>query len=278
MSHPTKKVSIFIPSLNCGGAERSMLKLAGGIAGRGYPVDLALSSEEGPFLAEVPTSVRIVNLNARRVLASLPALIRYLRIERPFALLSALHANIVALWAKRLAGVSTRIIVTERNTLSIETHQVNTDLRLRLMPQLVRRFYPWADGIVAVSKGVADDLIQVSGISPEWIRVIYNPIVTPELMEKAQEPLEHRWFGPGLPPVILAVGRLALQKDFSTLIHAFAQVRQNCPARLLILGEGEGRLALEALVSQLGVERDVNLPGFVANPYSYMARAAVFLL
>jgi glycosyltransferase involved in cell wall biosynthesis len=152
------------------------------------------------------------------------------------------------------------------------------DFRMRLMPKLVRRFYRWADGIVAVSKGVADDLVQVTGLPPERIQVIYNPIVTPELMAKAQDTLDHPWFGPGQPPVILAVGRLDPQKDFHTLIRAFAQVRQIRLSRLLILGEGEERQALEALVCQLGLQDDVCLPGFVANPYPYMTRAGVFVL
>jgi glycosyltransferase involved in cell wall biosynthesis len=110
------------------------------------------------------------------------------------------------------------------------------------------------------------------------IQVIYNPIITPELRAKAQVPLEHPWFRPGHLPVILAVGRLTAQKDFRTLITAFAQVRKNRQARLLILGEGEERRALEMLAEQLGVESDVGLPGFVQNPYPYMCGASLFVL
>jgi glycosyltransferase involved in cell wall biosynthesis len=62
------------------------------------------------------------------------------------------------------------------------------------------------------------------------------------------------------------------------LIEAFAQVRKSHPTRLLILGEGEERPQLEALIRQLGLEQDVNLPGFVSNPYPYMAHAALFVL
>lgn len=278
MSALPKRLSIFVPDMVVGGAERSMLKLAAGIAARGYAVDLVLSRAEGPFLAEIPQSVRLVDLKSRRVLTSLLALIRYLRRERPVALLSVLHANMVALWARRLSGVSTRVVVSERNTLSSEVQRYASDLRIRLMPWLVRHFYPWADCIVAVSEGVADDLAQIAQIPSERMRVIYNPIVTPELREKAQAHLEHPWFRPGEPPVVLAVGRLAAQKDFATLIRAFALVRQAHLARLLILGEGEERSALESLVRQFGLEQDVGLPGFVANPYPYMTRAAVFVL
>ena len=222
--------------------------------------------------------MRVVDLKASRVLASLPALVRYLRRKQPQAMLSAMgYANIVALWARRLAGVPTRVVVSERNTLSSSVQHASS-WRGRLMPHLIRRFYPLADGIVAVSKGVADDLAQVTGIPREHIQVIYNPVVTPELQEKAQAPLEHPWFAPGESPVLLAVGRLTAQKDFPTLIHAFAQVRRACSVRLLILGDGEERPALEAIVRRLGLERDVSLPGWVSNPYAYMARASLFVL
>jgi glycosyltransferase involved in cell wall biosynthesis len=110
------------------------------------------------------------------------------------------------------------------------------------------------------------------------MKVIYNPVVTPELFEKVTEPLDHPWFDPGSPPVILGVGRLEKQKDFSTLIRAFAQVQQQRPARLMILGEGTERPYLEALVQELGLAEDVALLSFVSNPYAYMVRAAVFVL
>jgi glycosyltransferase involved in cell wall biosynthesis len=143
---------------------------------------------------------------------------------------------------------------------------------------LIRFFYPWADGIVAVSKGASDDLAQMAGLDRKRIRTIYNPVVLPELLGKTQTALEHPWFEANQPPVILGVGRLHPQKDFATLIQAFAQVRQRRQARLLILGEGPERPKLEALVKKLGVEQDASLPGFVTNPYPYMAHAALFVL
>jgi glycosyltransferase involved in cell wall biosynthesis len=278
MSTPPQRLSVFLPDLGFGGAERSMLKLAAGMAARSYAVDLVLARAEGPLLAEVPRSVRLVDLEAHRMLASLPALVRYLQRERPVALLSVLHANVVALWARRLAGVPTRVIVSERNMLSIEAHNYVSDMRMRLMPRLARYFYRWADDIVAVSKGVADDLTQILQVPSERVRVIYNPIVTPELMAKAEVALEHPWFRPGEPPLILAVGRLAEQKDLPTLIRAFAHVQRSRPVRLLILGEGEVRQGLEALIGQLGLEHAISLPGAAMNPYPYMVRASLLAL
>jgi len=272
------QLSILIPELVVGGAQRSMLKLSGGIAARGYEVDLVLARAMGPLLAEVPPSVRLVDLGARRTVTSLPALVRYLRNERPAALLSVLHANMVALWAGRLVGDGLRTIVSERNTLSREAEHYRSSVRMQLMPKLAKLFYPWADEIVAVSEGVADDLSGMTGLPRERIRVIYNPIVTAELADMARAPLDHPWFAAGQPPVVLAVGRLEAQKDFTTLIRSFALVRRHRPSRLLILGEGEERPALEALVEDLSLQSDVGLPGFVPNPCPYMAHAALFVL
>jgi glycosyltransferase involved in cell wall biosynthesis len=143
---------------------------------------------------------------------------------------------------------------------------------------LAQWFYPWADAVTAVSEGVAVDLVRAAKLSPSHVQVIYNPIVTPDLQKKSESLLEHPWFRTGEPPVVLGVGRLTAQKAFSVLIEAFAKVRKSQPARLLILGEGEERPMLEALTKELGIEQDVNLPGFVSNPYSYMAHAALFVL
>jgi glycosyltransferase involved in cell wall biosynthesis len=103
-------------------------------------------------------------------------------------------------------------------------------------------------------------------------------VITPEVREKARARLQHPWFETGQPPVVLAVGRLTKQKDFPLLIRAFAQVCQKRRARLIILGEGPDRPLLEAQVSELGLEDEVALPGFVENPYAYMSRAALYVL
>lgn len=267
-----------MPSLDGGGAQRSMVRLAGGIADRGYPIDLVLARANGHYLDEVAPSVRVIDLRAPRMVLSLPALVRYLRAERPVAMLAALnYVNIVSLWARKLAGVDTRLVVSERNTLSIATRQ-RSSWRLRLRPHLVRRFYRWADGIVAVSHGVADDLSRVTGLPRERIDVIPNPVITPALKAMAEASLDHPWLQPGEPPVVVGLGRLVPQKDFGTLIRAFASVRKGRDARLLILGEGPERDSLGSLVTEHGLRRDVQMPGWVTNPYPFLARSSAFVL
>jgi glycosyltransferase involved in cell wall biosynthesis len=100
------------------------------------------------------------------------------------------------------------------------------------------------------------------------------------MLAKASEPVSHPWFTPGQPPVILGVGRLTPQKDFPTLLRAFALVRRQRPARLVIVGEGrtEAKEALLRLAIELGCPDDVSLPGFTHNPFCFMANASVFVL
>jgi glycosyltransferase involved in cell wall biosynthesis len=278
MSKSQERVAIFLPALYGGGAERTMLKLAGGIVERGYAVDLVLAQAKGEYLSEVPQKVRVVDLKVSRDLFSLPSLVGYLRRESPAILLSGLHTNIIAIMARRIASVPTRLIVSERNTFSVRTKSFSSDIRMRLMPNLVRLLYPFSDWVVAVSNGVARDLVETIGIPKEKVTVIYNPVITPELKAKALETLDYPWFKPGQPPVILSVGRLTAQKDFATLISAFVKVRETYDARLLILGEGDERQSLEAQVKRLGLDQYVSFPGFIANPYPYMRNATVFVL
>ena len=309
----SKHVALSLSSLVGGGAERVMLNLAGAFCARGHRVDLIVSRAEGELLDQVPEGVTLVELRRApskiwsrlRVLAAdpaglasllrpvllpistsskvryLPDLVHYLRRERPQVLLSAMtDMNLAALWARRLAKVPTKLVISEHINLSqwVQASANRRKWRYRFLLPLVARTYPWAEAIIAVSTGVADDLSTQTAIPRERILTIYNPVVTPDLEEKSRASCAHPWFAPGSPPVLLAVGRLAEQKDFPTLLRAFARVRRARPARLLILGEGEERTNLEGLARELDVVGDVELPGFVLNPFPYMARAAVFVL
>jgi glycosyltransferase involved in cell wall biosynthesis len=218
-------------------------------------------------------------------LPHLPPLVRYLRAERPDALFSAMPMpNLLAVWARRLAKVPTRVLVSERNTLSAMIDG-SRRWRDRGLPQLLGRGYRLADGIVAVSDGVADDLANRSGLPRARITTVYNPVITAELTAMADQPVAHRWFRPSAPPVVLGVGSLSGRKDFPTLIRAFARVRAQRDCRLVILGQAmspkktlDQRNRLIALAASLGVAADVDLPGFAANPFAYMARARAFVL
>jgi glycosyltransferase involved in cell wall biosynthesis len=271
-----ERLALFLPTLDDGGAERVMLQLAASFSARGHDVDLVLAIPGGPLDAQVPRGPRVVSLDASRTVLALPALIRYLRRERPVALLSTLeHANVLAVGAAAFARTGVPIVLREANVL---LPRLALDRRARLLRGLMWRAYRAADRVVAVSRGVATSLTDELGLDAQRLRTIYNPIVTAALFERATAALDDPWFAPGAPPVVLGVGRLAPQKDFATLIRAFAQLRAGRQARLVILGEGPERRPLEELTRRLGVAADVKLPGYDHNPFRYMSRASVFAL
>ncbi len=270
--------AIFLPSLAGGGAERVNLNLAAGFAEQGLRVDLLLAKAEGPYMNQIGSRVRLIDFDRKRVITTLPQLVNYLHRYRPATLLTALdHVNIVALWARRLAAVPTRVVVTVHNTM-LETNSPSGLHRARLIPHCIRLFYPWADAVIAVSAGVADALARRTRLARDQVQVIYNPVVSSDLEQLAGEELRHPWFDSGGPPVILAIGRLTKQKNFPLLIQAFAHLLERCPARLLILGEGEERASLEAMVREKRIDAQVAMPGFVNNPYRFLSRADLFVL
>jgi glycosyltransferase involved in cell wall biosynthesis len=271
-------IAFFLPSVRGGGAQRVIVNLAQGISARGLPVDLVLTAAEGVFLDQLPSAVRVVDLRAGRLRRSIGPLTGYIRRERPRVLVSSMtHANLIALWAARLARRSTPVMVTEHDTMSQSTRHYGWVAR-GFWPFVLRAFYPWATWVVAVSRGSADDLARTSGLPRDRMHVVYNPVITSAIMALARQPTDHPWFAPGQPPVVLGVGRLTRQKDFPTLLRAFAEVRRKRAGRLIILGEGEDRPLLESLAKELGVGDDVALPGFNENAMAYMARSAVFAL
>jgi len=273
-----KRICIFVQTLSGGGSERAMLNLMHQFVGREIAVDLVMTRRAGEYLDLVPKEVTIIDLGTGVPRASIGALSNYLKTVQPDAMISSIaNASIVALVARRVARVPTKVAVSIQNTLSAELSG-NKGMRHGMINRSVRWFYPMADLIACVSTGVADDLAEVTGIPREKIDVVYNPVITDSLFERAKEPLDHPWFAEGQPPVILSVGRLAPQKDQTVMIEAFAKLRKRRPCRLLILGQGSERERLESLIADLKIGDDVSLPGFAPNPYAYMSRAAAFTL
>ncbi len=306
------KIAVLLPSLEGGGAERSMLNLVKAFVARGRTVDLVLCKAKGAYMGDIPAGATLVELQhtnnllarckaamlnirdffallkpvlmAKKIapeVARIDALQRYIEEHRPDVILSAMpYANLLAIWAKQKSSVNVPVVVSERIALATHCSTPSNARKWRWhhLPELVRRTYPGADAVTTVSTHVADDLRHNIGLDHPAITTIYNPVVDDALRTSARQSLQHAWFAPGKPPVILGVGRLTEQKDFATLMRAFASVRASTEARLVILGEGRLREDLEALAVELGIEADVEMPGFVSNPLQYMARASVFVL
>lgn len=267
-----KKIHIgfFIPSVRGGGAEKMFVHLANEFTKRDFKVDLLLAQKEGPYLEDISDKVKIVDLRSPRVLKSLFPLIQYLKNEKPDILVSTLnHVNIIAIIAKIVSRVPVKIIIRQ----AIHYRFFSNKKRLLLDQYLFKK----ADKIIAISKGVETSLIELVKIPREKVVTITNPVFNQSIIEKSREEILHPFIHKKKYRIILGAGRLSRQKGFLTLIRAFEKMK-NDSIRLIILGEGESREELENMVKELGLEKVISMPGFVQNPYAYMARADVFVL
>lgn len=273
------KISVLLASYSVSGVPRITLSLVRELATRGYPVDLILVTGRLPdeVRRDLNGSVRLIELRHPRTIRALPSLWRYFRRERPAGVIVAEeHLNAVALLALRAARSDTRIAISFHVPPDLGHRRPIWDSRR--WPLLVGRWvYPWADAIVPISQAMGDQLANATGIPRDHLRVIYNPVVSDWLVEQSHAPIAPDWLADSCR-FILGVGSLDPRKGFLDLLTAFALVRRRRDVHLVILGEGKQRNELESRVAELGLEGVVSLPGAVANPYAWMARAEVFVL
>lgn len=272
-----KTIAFFAPNLVGGGAERIISILASHFSETGFQVDLLLTQVSGPYLHDLSPKVNIIDLQSSKALTSLPKLIKYLRSKRPHILFTShMHCSTVAIWATKLSGVSTKIIVRQPTLLNLSYEKTQISSRIKKNVFVASSFL--ADKIIVTSEAMLRDFKKVAKIPKNKFQIIHNPIPIQAIIESSKEPLDHPWFQPGKPPVIIAVGRLVDVKDFYTLIKAFSIVEKKSPSHLVILGEGPLRSKLTSLISSLGLNDKVFMPGFVSNPYKYMKKSKVFVL
>lgn len=205
----------------------------------------------------------------------------HLKKEKPDILVSAAPlVNVISIMAKVISGAKTKVILTEHNVFSLLAADVLSPYKRFaarfILPFFMRIFYPQADALVCVSKGVAEDLCKVINYKNK-VQVIYNPVFGGDIYGLSEEHVDHPWFL-NKTPIILAAGRLVSQKDYPTLLKSFKLVVRKKPARLIILGEGALREKLEDLILELGISENVAFLGFVDNQYKYIKRASVLVL
>jgi len=240
---------------------------------------MVLVEKRGPLVQKVCDKINIVDLGCRRMLTAMPAIIRYLRNEKPKKMISTLsYADVTLLIARKLARTDTKIVVRLATPFSKSFEQRLTNIRItkRLAPFV----YRWADEIIAVAKGVEEDFRKVIKIpASKKIHIIYNPVVSKVLYDQAVLPVNHPWLQNKKCPVILCVGRLGVEKDFPTMLKALKLIiEKGVAVRLLILGEGLERKNLEQRIAQLDLKEHVSMPGYTDNPYAYMSKADIFVL
>jgi glycosyltransferase involved in cell wall biosynthesis len=309
------RISFLLDNLTGGGAEKVILNLASGFTKLGHPVDILVCKMEGVLCNSIPAGVNLVPLKAsspnlgflcairadpagfraiagmfpkRKPFGFIPSIAAHLKANRPAVLVSALpKSNINAVLAKYYSGVSTRVVVGAHINMSTQDAECYSSgkSKLRYMRPLMQRCYRRADAVVAVSKGVAEDIAKYLSLDQDNVTTIYNPIDTKQIEALSYESLNHPWFDAGTVPLILGMGRFVAQKDFPFLLRAFAKLREKRQARLVLLGgdessaeQREHKQELSRLAIQLGVQEDFDMPGFKVNPYPFLRKASVFVL
>jgi exopolysaccharide biosynthesis WecB/TagA/CpsF family protein len=269
-------VAFYMHDFAGGGAERMRLALFRALSVQGLSISAIVHARRGPLLDEIPEQIETIALGGSRTLSDIRPLAHFLREEKFDIVVSSLdHNNIALLIAKFLTRSRTRIIITQHNALSAE---VRKGLKYRLVPFLYRLLWRQADGVVAVSDGVAGDLSRSAGICRKSIDVIYNPVVGDDFAERMKLPAPHVWLANPSCCTFVFAGRLTAQKDPQTLLRAFASVLQHRQARLIVLGEGELAAGLADLAASLEVSDAIHFAGFQLNPLPWIKHASALVL
>ncbi|MCG5502172.1 MULTISPECIES: glycosyltransferase [Ectothiorhodospira] len=278
MHNINNKVAIFAPYFDNGGVERMLVNLACGLSKRGIPVDFIVNHSHSEFLKDLTEPIKLIKLQEKNKIKIIKSFTKYIINTQPKAILSAKEdCDIIATHAWKRSGKQSKLYI--RAVVNTTQQMMYRNIIRRYWSAWISRtIYRNADGIIAVSRGVADDIYKISKPNIERIHVAPNPVITSDLFKKAQEELDHPWLTNHDKPVILGAGRLGRQKNFSMLISAFANARAKRPMRLIILGDGRRRERLLKQAEELGIANDVFLPGFVKNPYAWISRADLFVL
>jgi glycosyltransferase involved in cell wall biosynthesis len=272
-------IAIVLPNLQGGGAERVALYLANYWAEQGLNVEFVLMDAMGELLELADPRIPIHSLQATRIRDSIWPLRRYLAERQPALVLVGMWPlTSAAIIAWQLAGRPGTLFTTEHTTLCMSCIE-----ELKISPlylaSLLRVTYPLATGVMAVSEGVKQDLCRLGGLSPERVKVIYNPVVRGLIDTKPTEAgLRQQLWGPDFKAHILAVGSFKPAKNFPLLLRAFALLPAGLKAKLTILGEGALRPELEALIEELGLVHHVALPGLCIDTSNWYRTADLFVL
>ena len=209
----SERIACFFSTSGHSGVDRAAKHLIPALARRGYAVDVLKVRRHGPHLdpeqGEMPPGVRVIDLGSRHTYACLPALVRYLRRERPAVMLSDKdRVNRTSLLARALAGVRTRLVLSSGTTISIDL-ATRGPVERWVQRNSMGRLYPFADLVIVTSAGVADDMAAYTGLARDLIRVVPSPVVPAPLFTEVLPRPDHPWFGQPGWPLILSVGSFA---------------------------------------------------------------------
>ncbi len=270
-------ITFTAPALD-GGIGRNILNLTEAFHDLGCRTHLLIDKPRGPYLEQLHPSAKTFHLSTSHPLSGLPTMVRYLWRNKPDIILTPnVRHTMLLLNARRLTRSSTRLFVNVHNTYS-KTFRKLSDAKRRKRIKKISTLYPHCDGIIPVSHGVAMDLCELTGLPPEMVTTIHNPVVTSRLEKLATETPSHPWFTDNKSPIILSVSRLEKAKNLPLLIDAFEMVRNQLCCRLAIIGMGSQYKTIESRVQASPFRSEILLLGHRKNPYKYMKHASLLVL
>lgn len=273
------KILVALWGADGGGAERVAITLANALAELGEDTMLHLSDGSGPFRRYIGDRVLLTDEHSRSHVRGLYGLRRAIADFRPDVVLShQTPRNCLAIFAHLTAPgrKSRRVFVVEHGEMLYNSKQKGWGRRAYYW--LAKGLYPLADGVIACSQNIAQSAMDYVGPRLAPVKPLNNPVIHPGIAAMAAAPATHPWLVNKELPVFLGVGRLVDQKNFTLLINAFKRVQTDTPSRLIIVGEGNERPALEAQIRCEGLEALVDLAGFTDNPMPYMKHADVLVM
>ena len=267
-------LAFFIPGLNGGGAQRVFVTLVNTLVSMtDHPIHLVTSRQGGSFERLVDERVVRIVLGPQRVSRSILPLARYIRTQRPVAMVSTLdYCNVVFLIATMFAGVRLRKVVRDANVIRDRFNSPSERIKSSGLRFLMRLLYPRADDVIIITKDVERSLLHHRIASVGQMRRIPNPVVVTQIPRVGPAEVD-----PPSDGFVLAIGRLCYQKGFDILIRAFAELPDRA-IKLVILGKGPLEEELKALASEKGVADRVFFYGFVSNTADFLRSASLFVL
>jgi len=272
------KLAFFYRKLNQGGIQRVIVNCANYFAEHGHDVCIILMKREGEYHELLHPAVRVIYFESLSKINLYRSLRAILSTEKFDLLFSATpDLNTLTLLTKIFSRTKTKIVISEHNNTIVFFKHMKLSLS-KLSFLSIPILYRYADAIVAVSKGLGDNLRKVALLSNDKIKIIFNPAYSTLLEEQLSVPVKHEWFGRQAIPLIISVGRLTEAKNHQLLIEAIHLLSKKRAVRLLIIGEGHLRDDLQQQIDRLGLAHLIQLPGFKLNPVSWINAADLFVL
>jgi glycosyltransferase involved in cell wall biosynthesis len=197
---PSMKLAFFLPSLKQGGVARTTLHLIGGLCIKGHEIYLVVANSDGELRQVVPPDAEVVDLEIPqrrgKMIAGISGLTRFLKDVTPDVLISAKPTtNVAALLGRRWSGLSIPVVIGIHHTTSRWLAEKPWPVR-GMYRRLLTNAFNEADRVIAVSQGVATDVLGCTALNPHKLRVIPNAILDRAQVSWADKPVDHPWFGP----------------------------------------------------------------------------------